>query len=117
MSGRGTRDLGDKPRLGWPCVPAVPLGSTWHERRRGDAAVAGKWPGPPSSHPRAEGTCGLLVWRLRALGRGLVALPGSADVSLLPRSRSARAVLPEKLFGFIASKLEMQSVAWRIGLG
>uniref|UniRef100_A0A8C3UXF2 Lectin, mannose binding 1 n=1 Tax=Catharus ustulatus TaxID=91951 RepID=A0A8C3UXF2_CATUS len=40
-----------------------------------DAAVAGKW---PRSHPRGEGTCGLLVRRLRALGTGLVALPGNA---------------------------------------
>lgn len=71
----------------------------------------------PGSHPRCEGTYGLLVWRLRALGRGLVALPGSADVSLLPRSRSAPAVLPEKLLGFIVSKLEMQSVPWQIELG
>lgn len=76
--------------------------------------MAGECPG---SHPRCEGTYGLVVWWLPALGRGLVALPGSADVSLLPRSRSARAVLPEKLLGFIVSKLEMQSVPWQIGLG
>lgn len=69
------------------------------------------------SHPRCEGTYGLLVWRLRARGGRLVALLGSADVSLLPRSRSARAVLPEKLLDFIVSKLEMQSVPWQIGLG
>lgn len=81
---------------GCPPCPRTPRGTggaeeilRWRESARS----------PPSSrrHPRSPGA---------GPGQGLVALSGSADVSLRPRSGSARAALPEKLLGSKARNAE-----------